>query len=191
MMRLRALESGHDRPTRATFAALRAIGRCDVPEILKLACYRHRYFGTPFHALVQHAMRGPSAWTVGEREVIAVVTSQRNSCPFCATAHHAIAGAYRTDADDASGRSPALAATLRFLDTLDPVDAQAAREAGVSDEALLQATEIAALFDLINRAMNAVGAQAITGRAQAVTATVVRRGGYRIPPPVRYLSRSV
>jgi alkylhydroperoxidase family enzyme len=177
MMRLRALESGHDRPTRVTFAALRAMGRCDVPEILKLACYRHRYFGTPFHALVQHAMRGPSAWTVGEREVIAVVTSQRNLC-------------YGTDADDAPGRSPALTATLRFLDTVDPVDAQAARDAGVSDEALHQATEIAVLFDLINRAMNAVGAEAITGRAQAVTATIVRRGGYRLPPPVRYLSRS-
>jgi hypothetical protein len=38
--------------------------------------------------------------------------------------------------------------------------------------------------------MNAVGAEAITGRAQAVTATIVRRGGYRLPPPVRYLSRS-
>jgi hypothetical protein len=85
---------------------------------------------------------------------------------------------------------PALVATLRFLDTLDPVDAQAARDAGVGDEALREATEIAALFDLINRAMNAAGAEAITGRAQAVTATIVRRGGYRLPPPVRYLSRS-
>lgn len=190
MMRLRAVESGHDRPTRATFAALRAIGRCDVPEILKLCCYRHRYFGTPFHALVQHVMREPSAWTVGEREVMAVVTSQRNSCPFCETAHHAIAGAYGYDADEVVGRSPALAATLRFLDTLNPVDAQAARDAGATDEALDQAVGIAALFDLINRVMNAVGAEAITGRAQAVTAAIVRRGGYRLPPPVRYLSRS-
>jgi AhpD family alkylhydroperoxidase len=190
MMRLRVLESGHDRPTRITFAALRAIGRCDVPEILKLACYRHRYFGTPFHALMQQLMRGPSAWTVGEREVIAVVTSTQNSCPFCATAHHAIAGAYGTDTDDVSSRSTALRATLRFLDTLEPVDAQAARDAGVDDEAMHQAVEIRALFDLINRAMNAVGAEAITGRAEAITRTIVRHGGYRLPPPVRYLSRS-
>jgi AhpD family alkylhydroperoxidase len=189
MMRLRALESGHDRPTRVTFAALRAIGRCDVPDILKLACYRHRYFGTPFHALLQRTMRGPSAWTVGEREVIAVVTSRRNSCPFCATAHQAIAGAYGYDADDAPGRSPELTAALRFLDTLDPADAQAAREAGVSDEALRQATEVAAL-DLINRVMNTLGAKAITGRAKVITATIVRRGGYRLPPPVRHLSHS-
>jgi hypothetical protein len=38
--------------------------------------------------------------------------------------------------------------------------------------------------------MNAVGAEAITGRARAVIATIVRSRGYRLPPTVRYLSRS-
>lgn len=190
MMRLAVLESGHDLPTRVTFAALRAIGRCEVPEILKVACYRHRYFGTPFHAVLQRAMRGPSAWTVGERELIAVATSERNDCPFCATAHHAIAGAYVADPEDRSSISPGLAATLRFLETLDPADALAAREAGVGDDALEQGIEIAALFDLVNRLMNAVGAEAISGRTRDVTVGIVRRGGYRLPPPVRYLSRA-
>jgi hypothetical protein len=47
-MRLRILDRGHDLPTRLTFAVVRRMARAEVPEVIKVAAYRHRYFGTPF-----------------------------------------------------------------------------------------------------------------------------------------------
>jgi len=36
-------------------------------------------------------MRGPSEWTVGERELFAAFVSRLNQCQFCANAHAAVA----------------------------------------------------------------------------------------------------
>jgi AhpD family alkylhydroperoxidase len=68
-----------------------------VPEVIKVAAYRHRYFGTPFHVLVQDLMRGPSSWTVGERELFAAFTSSRNQCQFCTATHQAFAASFTSD----------------------------------------------------------------------------------------------
>ena len=125
-MRLRILDRGHDLPTRLTFAVARRMARAEVPEVIKVAAYRHRYFGTPFHVLVQDLMRGPSSWTVGERELFAAFTSSRNQCQFCTTAHQAFAAFCTSDdlvaaalaAPAAAPVRPQVAAVLTFLDTL-------------------------------------------------------------------------
>jgi hypothetical protein len=44
--------------------------------------YRPAFFGTPFNAIIQEVMRGPSEWSVGERELFAAFVSERNRCKF-------------------------------------------------------------------------------------------------------------
>jgi alkylhydroperoxidase family enzyme len=53
--------------------------------------FYHRDFGSPLGAWTQVAMRGPSTWTIGERELIAAMVAKWNSCTFCLGAHRAIA----------------------------------------------------------------------------------------------------
>jgi hypothetical protein len=59
-MRIEALERGHDLAGRWTLRTMRALGRMEVPDVIKVMFYRHRYFGTPFSDLLQDLMRGPS-----------------------------------------------------------------------------------------------------------------------------------
>ena len=72
------------------------------------------------------AMRGQSAWTVGERELMAAMTAKWNACPFCIGAHGAIAArvlgkpVVETALDDfQQAELPTkLRATLTFLEIL-------------------------------------------------------------------------
>jgi hypothetical protein len=50
--------------------------------VVRALTYRSGFFGGPFSAMLQSVMRGPSAWTVGERELLAAYTSYLNQCPF-------------------------------------------------------------------------------------------------------------
>jgi hypothetical protein len=44
--------------------------------------YRKAFFGQPHSAHTQAVMRGPSPWTVGERELFAAFVSRLNQCLF-------------------------------------------------------------------------------------------------------------
>ncbi len=204
-MRLAALDTGHDRPAALTLRLIARLTRSDPPEIVKLGCYRHRFFGTPFFDLVQELMRGQSSWTVGERELFAAYTSKTNECPSCATGHRALAVSYVGQAPvDAALDcvNPALIraevrAVLAFLEkmshepeALTRADVQAVRDAGVIDEALDEAVLIGTLFHVINRVMNAVGAGPLEGQRRDLAVRMVRRFGYRNPLLVRLLSRA-
>jgi hypothetical protein len=50
--------------------------------VLKTLMYRSELFGRPFSDATDRAMRGPSEWTDGERELFAAFTSLLNQCPF-------------------------------------------------------------------------------------------------------------
>ena len=54
------VEAGHDRPTALFIRVTERITGMALPDVVKVTCYRHRFFGTPFADLVQEAMRGPS-----------------------------------------------------------------------------------------------------------------------------------
>ena len=56
-------------------------------------------------ALTQAALRGPSAWSVADRELMAAYVSSVNDCPFCI-------GAHTTTATQASGDELRVAAAL-------------------------------------------------------------------------------
>ena len=81
-MRLAILDSGHSLGTKALFAFIRAVSRQPVPDIVKLACYRADFSSTLAKKLAHEAMRGPSAWSVGDRELMAAFVSKMNQCEF-------------------------------------------------------------------------------------------------------------
>ena len=81
-MRLRILDSGHRFGTKALFALIRAVSRQPVLDVVKLAKYRPDFYGRPMGVVVQEAMRGPSTWSVGDRELIAALVSKLNQCAF-------------------------------------------------------------------------------------------------------------
>ena len=53
-----------------------------VPDVVKTLMYRPEFFGGPMNEVFQEAMRGPSAWSVGDRELMAAYVSQTNECEF-------------------------------------------------------------------------------------------------------------
>jgi hypothetical protein len=81
-MRLRRVATGHRLPQRLTLTAMRLATRAEPPDVVKTSLYRRRFFGKPFGDLLHQVMRGPSEWTVGERELFAAFTSRLNQCPF-------------------------------------------------------------------------------------------------------------
>src|SRR5579859_6586985 len=98
-MRLRILDSGHGFGTKALFALIRTLSRQPVLDVIKLVRYRADFYGAPMGAVTHEAMRGPSAWSVGDRELMAAVVAQTNGCRWCTKAHAAVAkGAYRDEA---------------------------------------------------------------------------------------------
>jgi alkylhydroperoxidase family enzyme len=82
---------------------------------------------------------------------------------------------------------PEVAATLAFLekltlrpDELDPVDAEAVRAAGVSDEALRDAATVCALFSMIVRLANALGWDVPGWERLVARAPAMLEGGYAL-----------
>jgi hypothetical protein len=53
-----------------------------VPDVVRTILYRPSFFGKAFNEWIQAAMRGPSGWSVWERELFAAFTSRLNSCLF-------------------------------------------------------------------------------------------------------------
>ena len=50
--------------------------------VVKTLYYRPELFGRPFSDALDEAMRGPSEWSAGERELFAAFTSRLNQCHF-------------------------------------------------------------------------------------------------------------
>jgi hypothetical protein len=81
-MQLRILDSGHGRFHGLLLAVIRRASREEPPDVVKLLHYRPAFFGRVFSDLVHDALRGPSPWSVGERELFAALTSRLNQCVF-------------------------------------------------------------------------------------------------------------
>jgi hypothetical protein len=81
-MRLERVAHGHTLAQKALLAMIAVIGRRKVPDVVKTLFYRKRFFGQWQSSLTQQVMRGPSDWTVGQRELFAAFVSRLNQCPF-------------------------------------------------------------------------------------------------------------
>jgi AhpD family alkylhydroperoxidase len=89
-MRLPSYESGTRLDQRVFLKVTRLVG-ADVDDVGKSALRRPDFFGTPFLAFAHLVLRGPSAWSIGERELFAAVVSRANTCQFCLGTHGEIA----------------------------------------------------------------------------------------------------
>ena len=78
-MRLAVVDAGD--AGEALLASPRALGREPI-GVLKTLYYRPELFGRPFSDALDLAMRGPSDWSAGERELFAAFVSSLNQCPF-------------------------------------------------------------------------------------------------------------
>jgi hypothetical protein len=83
-MRLEIFDSGtrYSIGTRILFAIIRALSGEGVPDVVRLSRYRSDFFGKPNFSVAHEAMRGPSAWSVGDRELMAAVVSKTNECEY-------------------------------------------------------------------------------------------------------------
>jgi hypothetical protein len=81
-MRLRTVDHGHRLAQRLKLMLIRVVSRRRVPDIVKTLLYRPEFFGRPMCEWTQAVMRGPSPWSVGERELFAAFTSRLNKCLF-------------------------------------------------------------------------------------------------------------
>jgi AhpD family alkylhydroperoxidase len=171
-LRLRILDSGHGFSTKTLFALIRTVSRQPVLDVIKLVKYRPDFYGRPMGALTHGAMRGPSTWSVGDRELMAAFVAKVNQCEFCTKAHSAVAqGAYRdekkvsavlSDLENAAIEEP-LRATLLMLGKLtrehavDTDDMRAVLAAGASRQQIEDALAVCFSFNVIGRLADAFG----------------------------------
>src|SRR5437879_3591373 len=121
-MRLAILDHGHGIRTKAMLVLIRAFSGHPVVDAVKLALYRPSFYRAG--ALTQEAMRGPSDWSVADRELMAAYISKMNETEFCVAAHTATSvlacakvSATLADLETAPLGEP-LRATLRMLGKL-------------------------------------------------------------------------
>ena len=81
-MRLRRVERGQRLKQRLILQLSRTTQRREPPDVVRTLFYRPELFGTSFSAACHKVLRGPSEWSVGERELFAAFTSAQNQCPF-------------------------------------------------------------------------------------------------------------
>jgi uncharacterized peroxidase-related enzyme len=193
-MRLKILDSGYSFGTKVLFAFIHAVSRQPVPDAAKLVFYRPDFYGAPMKEITQEAMRGPSAWSVGDRELMAAFVSQTNACAFCIGAHTATAArayhdeakvsAVLADLETAPIEEP-LRATLRMLGKLTAKhavtsdDMRAVLAAGVSREQIEDALAVSFAFNTTDRLADAFGFFVPGPKAFEAGAKVLLRRGYR------------
>lgn len=81
-MRLKCVEHGHRLPQKLILVLIRLMNRRRAPDIIRTLLYRPEFLGKPMSAWTQAVMRGPSEWSVAERELFAAFTSRLNQCVF-------------------------------------------------------------------------------------------------------------
>jgi hypothetical protein len=80
-MRLKKVHQGHRLPDKALLGVMRLV-MGHAPGVVRTLRYRKDYFGRPFSELTHQVMRGPSPWSVGQREIFAAFVSRLNQCVF-------------------------------------------------------------------------------------------------------------
>lgn len=81
-MRLPVLDTGHPLHTRVLFWVMRLVSGHRAPDVVRTLKYRPDFFGAHMNPVFQEVMRGPSVWSVGDRELMAAFVSKTNACEF-------------------------------------------------------------------------------------------------------------
>jgi uncharacterized peroxidase-related enzyme len=193
-MRLEILNSGYRPGTKLLFAVIRLFSGQPVPDAAKLVFYRPDFYGTRAKKFTHEAMRGPSAWSVGDRELMAAYVSKVNDSAFCIGAHTATASqAYQdgakvqavlTDLESAPVEEP-LRATLRMLGKLTAEgevsadDMRHVLSAGASPQQIEDALAVCAAFNTTDRLADAFGFEVLSPKGFEAGAKYLLKRGYR------------
>lgn len=193
-MRLDILNHGYRPGTKLLFAVIRLFSGHPVPDAARLVFYRPDFYGARAKVFTHEAMRGPSAWSIGDRELMAAYVSKVNESAFCISAHTATAGqAYQdgprvaavlADLESAPVEEP-LRATLRVLGKLTrdgKVDAQDMREvlaAGASPQQIEDALAVCTAFNTTDRLADTFGFELLTSEGFEAGAKYLLKRGYR------------
>ncbi|MFI0485690.1 carboxymuconolactone decarboxylase family protein [Actinomadura sp. 9N215] len=193
-MRLDILNHGYGTGTKLLFTVIRLVSRHPVPDAAKLVFYRPDFYGDRAKAFTHEAMRGPSDWSVGDRELMAAYVSQVNGSAFCVAAHSATAKlAYQDapqvtavldDLDSAPVAEP-LRATLRMLGkltregTVGADDMRDVLAAGASPRQVEDALAVCAAFNVTGRLADAFGFGLLTPEDFEAGAKYLLKRGYR------------
>lgn len=190
-MRLRILEDGHRLRGRLFIGVVRLLTGQRLDSVAQMALYRPRFFGDPMLIMVSEILRGPSHWTRAEREYLAVFTSRLNECPFCVRMHTEttrIESEGKVDAANPGSVGPQVTAILPLLEKttrapelVERSDLDAARAAGVPDEAIADALYVNLVFNLVNRLANAFDFSWDSDDHVRLGAKVIHRISYRLP----------
>jgi hypothetical protein len=81
-MRLAVVDHGHAPREAGMLEAIAQRSGAEPLGVVKTLLYRPELFGEPFSEALDVAMRGPSEWSPGERELFAAFTSLLRQCPF-------------------------------------------------------------------------------------------------------------
>jgi hypothetical protein len=81
-MRLKVLDSPPKFAGKIALMLARLALHSDQPDVVKIFLHRSEFFGRPFCDLAHAVLRGPSEWSVGERELFGAYTSRLNQCVF-------------------------------------------------------------------------------------------------------------
>lgn len=193
-MRLGILDRGHGFATKALFALIRTMSGEPVLDVIKLAKYRPDFHGKCMGVLTNDAMRGPSEWSIGDRELMAAVVAQTIECQWCTKAHAEVAeGAYGdparvsavlTDLDSAPIPEP-LRATLRLVrkltreNAVNADDMRVVLTAGVTRRQVEDALAVAFAFNVTGRLADSFGFAMATDKAFKGGAKYLLARGYR------------
>ncbi|MFG1624423.1 carboxymuconolactone decarboxylase family protein [Kribbella sp. NPDC049227] len=193
-MRPEILNSGYKPGTKLLFAMIRLFSRQPVPDAAKLVFYRPDFYGNRAKVFTHEAMRGPSEWSVGDRELMAAYVSKVNETAFCIGAHTATASqAYQDgprvaavlDDLETAPVENGLRATLRMLGKLTregKVGAEDMREvlsAGVSPQQIKDALAVCAAFNITDRLADAFAFEILTPEGFDAGAKYLLKRGYQ------------
>jgi alkylhydroperoxidase family enzyme len=182
-MRLSILDHGHRTRAKVFLTLTGTTSRMDSPDIVKMLLYRPQFLARPLLNITVDTMRGPSYWTAGEREYLAMCTAQLLQCPFCVVTHAEvtrIASHGTLDPDDPASTRPELRAVRDFLATLTSHDADASQVASLPEQAIRDALRVNLVFNIISRLANAFGFSLREDQVHS-GARSLHRFGYRFP----------
>ena len=193
-MRLEILNHGYRPGTKLLFAIIKLVTRQPVPDAAKLVFYRPDFYGARSKEFTHEAMRGPSAWSVADRELMAAYVSTVNNTAFCVGAHTATArqayqdgprvAAVLADLESAPIEEP-LRATLRMLGKLtaegklSAADMREVLSAGVSPQQIKDALAVCAAFNTTDRLADAFGFAVLSPEGFEAGAKYLLKRGYR------------
>ncbi len=146
----------------------------------------------PLLQFIEGVMTGESALTKAEREMIATHVSKLNGCGFCLGAHKWTLAAMDIDpgmieaveaGPGAVGVDQGLRPLLGFATKLTrspedvgAADIEALRAAGWSDQSIEDAVNVIALFNYVNRVVDALGIEGDEATFKQIGATLAEQG---------------